>query len=141
IAASVSSGAYVRPAGEDVRAGDVVVQPGGTIGAAEVGLLATLGYSQVRVFRRPRVAILSTGTELADLGTEPGPGQIPNTNSYSLMAQVLEAGGEAFNLGVAADSLPVIEERLRWAAADILVSSAGVSGCEVDFVKEAFPQA
>src|SRR4030095_12974040 len=88
VAGSVASGAYVRRAGEDVRAGDVVVQPGGSIGAAEVGLLATLGYSQGRVFRRPRVAILSTGNELADLGTEPGPGQIPNTNTYSLMAQV-----------------------------------------------------
>src|SRR5262245_15834524 len=58
IAASVSSGAYVRPAGEDVRAGDVVVQPGGSIGAAEVGLLATDGYSQVRLLRRPRVRSL-----------------------------------------------------------------------------------
>ena len=137
----VEPGAYVRPAGEDVRPGDRMLEPGAVIGPAEIGLLATLGCSRVRVYRRPRVAILSTGTELADLGTEPGPGQIPNTNSYSLMAQVLEAGGEAFNLGVAADSLPVIEERLRWAAADILVSSAGVSVGEFDFVKEAFTKA
>jgi molybdopterin molybdotransferase len=137
----VEAGAYVRPAGEDVRPGDRMLEPGALIGPAEIGLLATLGCSRVRVYRRPRVAILSTGTELADLGTEPGPGQIPNTNSYSLMAQVLEAGGEALNLGVAADSLPVIEERLRWAAADILVSSAGVSVGEFDFVKEAFTKA
>ncbi|HEY7541791.1 MAG TPA: molybdopterin molybdotransferase MoeA, partial [Methylomirabilota bacterium] len=93
----IAPGAYVRPAGEDVRTGDVVVQPGGSIGAAEIGLLATLGYSQVRVYRRPRVAILSTGNELADLGTQPGPAQIPNTNTYSLMAQVTEAGAEPFN--------------------------------------------
>jgi molybdopterin molybdotransferase len=139
IAASVSSGAYVRPAGEDVRAGDVVVQPGGSIGAAEVGLLATLGYSQVRVFRRPRVAILSTGNELADLGTEPGPGQIPNTNTYSLMAQVIEAGAEPINLGVAPDQLDAITERIRWGldAADVLVSSAGVSVGELDLVRDA----
>ena len=101
----IAAGAYVRPAGEDVRAGDVVVEPGRTIGAAEVGLLATLGYSQVRVHRRPRVAILSTGNELADLGMEPGPGQIPNTNTYSLMAQVVEAGADPVNLGVAPDQL------------------------------------
>jgi molybdopterin molybdotransferase len=137
----VEPGAYVRPAGEDVRPGDRLLEPGAVIGPAEIGLLATLGCSRARVYRRPRVAILSTGTELADLGTEPGPGQIPNANSYSLMAQVLEAGGEAVNLGVASDSLPVIEDRLRWAAADILVSSAGVSVGEFDFVKEAFTKA
>jgi molybdopterin molybdotransferase len=139
LTASVSSGAYVRPAGEDVRAGDVVVEPGGSIGAAEVGLLATLGYSQVRVFRRPRVAILSTGNELADLGTEPGPGQIPNTNTYSLMAQVIEAGGEPINLGVAPDQLDAITERVHWGldAADVLVTSAGVSVGELDLVRDA----
>jgi molybdopterin molybdotransferase len=141
IRGGVAAGAYVRPAGEDVRPGDRMLEPGAVIGPAEIGLLATLGCSRVRVYRRPRVAILSTGTELADLGTEPGPGQIPNTNSYSLMAQVFEAGGEPINLGVATDSLTVIEERLRWAAADILVSSAGVSVGEFDFVKEAFTKA
>jgi molybdopterin molybdotransferase len=139
VSGRVVSGAYVRPAGEDVRPGDVVAQPGGTIGAAEVGLLATLGYSQVRVFRRPRVAILSTGNELADLGSEPGPGQIPNTNTYSLMAQVIEAGGEPINLGVVPDQLDAITERLRWglAAADVLVTSAGVSVGELDLVRDA----
>ncbi|PYO13218.1 MAG: molybdopterin molybdenumtransferase MoeA [Candidatus Rokuibacteriota bacterium] len=135
----IAPGAYVRPAGEDVRTGDLVVKPGGVVGAAEVGLLATLGYSQVRVYRRPRVAILSTGNELADLGTQPGPAQIPNTNTYSLMAQVIEAGGEPTNLGVAPDQLEAITERVRWglAAADVLVTSAGVSVGELDLVREA----
>ena len=135
----IAPGAYVRPAGEDVRAGDVVVKPGGVIGAPEVGLLATLGYSQVRVYRRPRVAILSTGNELADLGTQPGPAQIPNTNTYSLMAQVIEAGAEPVNLGVAPDQLEAITERVRWglASADVLVTSAGVSVGELDVVREA----
>src|SRR5881396_1412958 len=134
----IETGACVRPAGEDVRVGDVVVQPGHVVGAAEVGLLATLGYSQVRVFRRPRVAVLSTGNELADLGTEPTPGQIPNTNTYSLMAQVLEAGAEPINLGVAPDRLESITERLQWGlAADVLVTSAGVSVGELDLVRDA----
>jgi len=135
----IAPGAYVRPAGEDVRTGDLVVKPGGVVGAAEVGLLATLGYSQVRVYRRPRVAILSTGNELADLGTQPGPAQIPNTNTYSLMAQVIESGGEPTNLGVAPDQLEAITERVRWglAAADVLVTSAGVSVGELDLVREA----
>jgi molybdopterin molybdotransferase len=135
----IAPGAYVRRAGEDVRAGDVVVKPGGVIGAAEVGLLATLGYAQVRVYRRPRVAILSTGNELADLGSQPGPAQIPNTNTYSLMAQVIEAGGEPVNVGVAPDQLEAITERVRWglAASDLLVTSAGVSVGELDLVREA----
>ncbi len=134
----VARGAYVRPAGEDVRAGDVVVPPGQPVGAAEVGLLATLGYGRVRVHRRPRVAILSTGNELADLGTVAGPGQIPNTNTYSLMAQTLEAGAAPVSLGVVPDRLDAIVERLGWAAsADVLVSSAGVSVGELDLVREA----
>jgi molybdopterin molybdotransferase len=139
---TVAPAAFVRPAGEDVRPGDLVLEPGRRLGAAEVGLLATLGWNPVRVHRRPRVAILSTGDELADLGTEPGPGQIPNTNTYSLLAQVAEAGGEGINLGVAPDRREAIEERVRRAkAADVIVSSAGVSVGELDLVREALTRA
>ena len=139
---AVERAAYVRLAGEDVRMGDRVLDPGVTLSAAEVGLLATLGHAQVSVYRRPRVAILSTGNELADLGTEPGPGQIPNTNTYSLMAQVLETGGEPISLGVAPDRLEAIEERVRRAKdADVILSSAGVSVGELDLVREAFTRA
>ena len=136
--AATERGAYVRPAGEDVRAGDLVLEPGTVIGPAEIGLLATLGHAQVEVSRRPRVAVLSTGSELADLGVDPGPAQIPNSNSYSLMAQVMEAGGIAINLGVVPDRLEVIGERIRRGAeADVLVSSAGVSVGDLDLVREA----
>lgn len=135
---SVLRGAFVRPRGEDVRRGDHVLSPGQPLGPAEIGLLATLGHSPVRIHRRPRVAILSTGNELADLGTEPGPGQIPNTNTYSLMAQAKEAGAVPSNLGIAPDRLEAIEERLRWGReADVLISSAGVSVGELDLVREA----
>jgi molybdopterin molybdotransferase len=131
-------GAYVRPAGEDVRVGDLVLEAGARLGAAEIGLLATLGHSQVEVARRPRVAVLSTGSELADLGTEPGPAQVPNANTYSLMAQVMEAGGVAMNLGVAPDRLDAIGARIRGGReADVLVSSAGVSVGDLDLVREA----
>jgi molybdopterin molybdotransferase len=141
IPARVEAGAFVRPAGEDVRAGDVVVEAGQTISAAEVGLLAALGDARVRVYRRPRVAVLSTGNELAELGTEPEPGQIPNTNTYSLMAQAVEAGAEPVSLGVVPDRLEAIVERIRWAAsADVVVSSAGVSVGELDLVREALVQ-
>ena len=139
---TVDTGAYVRPRGEDLRVGDAVLAPGVAIGPAEIGLLATLGMSQVLVHRRPRVAILSTGNELAELGREPAAGQIPNTNSYSLYAQVLEAGGDPMNLGIAGDGLDAIEERLRWGAgADLLLSSAGVSVGDLDLVKTALTRA
>ena len=139
---SVDPAAYVRTAGEDVRVGDRVLEPGTVLSAAEIGLLATLGYGQVRVYRRPRVAILSTGNELADLGAEPGPGQIPNTNTYSLTAQVLEAGGEPVILGVAPDRLEAIAERVARARdADMLVSSAGVSVGDLDLVRKALTEA
>ena len=138
----VAPAAYVRPAGEDLRPGDTVLDAGIVIGAADIGLLATLGYTQVRVYRRPRVAILSTGNELADLGTEPRPGQIPNTNTYSLMAQVIECGAMAMNLGVAPDDAALIEARVRQAQeADVVVSSAGVSVGDLDFVKAALHSA
>jgi len=138
VARPVERGAHVRPRGEDVRVGDRVLDPGRPLGAAEIGLLAALGHSPVRVHRRPRVAILSTGNELADLGVEPGPGQIPNTNTYSLAAQALEAGADPVNVGVAPDRLEAIEERLRWAlSADVIVSSAGVSVGELDLVRTA----
>jgi molybdopterin molybdotransferase len=139
IARAVVPGAFVRPRGEDVRVGDRVMEAGRPVHAAEVGMLATLGHSPVLVHRRPRVAVLSTGDELADLGTEPGPGQIPNTNTYSLMAQVLEAGAEPVNLGVAPDLLEAIQARIRWGqGADVFVSSAGVSVGDLDLVREAF---
>jgi len=139
---AVEPGAYVRPAGEDVREGDLVLEPGRAIGAAEIGLLAALGRTQVTVGRRPRVAVLSTGNELADLGTEPTPAQIPNSNTYSLMAQVMETGGFPLNLGVVPDRLDAIAERIaRGAEADVLVSSAGVSVGELDLVREALVNA
>jgi molybdopterin molybdotransferase len=142
IATAVAAGAYVRPRGEDVRSGETVLGPGRALGAAELGLLATLGQSPVRVYRRPRVAILSTGNELADLGVEPGAGQIPDTNTYSLSAQTVEAGAEPINLGVAPDRLEAIEAHLaRGLGADALVTSAGVSVGELDLVREALVRA
>lgn len=139
---AIAEAAFVRPRGEDVRPGDRVLDPGQRLGPAEIGLLATLGHSPVRVHRRPRVAILSTGNELADLGVEPGPGQIPNTNTYSLMAQSWEAGAQPVNLGIARDELGAIEQRVGWGReADVLLSSAGVSVGEFDLVREALTRA
>jgi len=137
----ISPGEFVRPRGEDIRSGETTLEIGQVIGPAEVGLLATLGRSRVLVFRRARVAILSTGDEVVDLGGQIAPGKIRNSNTYALMAQVLEAGGEPINVGVAPDRRETIEERLRWGlSADVLISSAGVSVGEYDLVREALTQ-
>ncbi len=138
ISRPVAAGDFVRPRGEDMRAGETVLPRGRALGAAELGLLATIGRAQVNVVKRPRVGILSTGDEIVDLGGALGPGQIPNSNSYSLMAQVTESGAVPVNLGVAPDRLEDLETRLRWGGAcDMLISSAGVSVGEHDFVKAA----
>jgi molybdopterin molybdotransferase len=134
----VGAGEFVRPTGEDVGAGELALPAGQALGPAEIGLLATLGRSRPLVHRRPRVAILATGDELVDLGGALAPGKIPNSNTYSLMAQVVEAGGEPVNLGVAPDRLGEIEARLAAGrSADALISSAGVSVGDHDLVREA----
>jgi molybdopterin molybdotransferase len=132
------SGAFVRPRGEDMRTGETVLRGGHVLGPAEIGVLATLGRAQVSVVARPRVGILSTGDEIVDLGRPVGPGQIPNSNTYSLMAQVTETGAVPVNLGVARDRLEDIVARLGWGlGCDVVISSAGVSVGEHDFVKAA----
>ena len=134
----VREGDFVRPRGEDMKRGDRVLDRGRVLSAADVGLLATVGHARVSVIRRPRAGILSTGDELVDLGGTIGPGQIPNSNSYSLSAQVIEAGAVPVSLGIAGDRQDDIEARLRWGlGCDLLISSAGVSVGEHDFVKDA----
>jgi molybdopterin molybdotransferase len=134
----VDAGEFVRPRGEDIRAGETVLERGRRLAPADLGVLAAIGRFQVSVVKRPRVGILSTGDEIADIGAPLAPGQIRNSNSYALMAQVTEAGGAPVLLGVARDDLAEIEGRLRWGlGCDVLISSAGVSVGEHDFVKAA----
>ncbi|HSE02671.1 MAG TPA: gephyrin-like molybdotransferase Glp [Methylomirabilota bacterium] len=138
ISRPVAAGDFVRPRGEDMRRGERVLERARVLSAADIGMLATVGRSPVSVVRRPRVGILSTGDELVDLGGTIGPGQVPNSNSYSLTAQVIEAGAEPVSLGIARDRLADIEARLRWGlGCDLVISSAGVSVGEHDFVKDA----
>src|SRR3989442_1609834 len=113
VARPVKAGEFVRPRGEDMRAGESVLERGRLIGPAELGLLAALGHAQVRVVRKPRVGILSTGDEIVDLGGLLGPGQIPNSNTYSLTGQVIEAGRRPVPLRAPPDRLQEIDERLR----------------------------
>lgn len=134
----VPTGDYVRPRGEDIRPGDRLFEPGRVLSPGDIGVLATLGRTRVQVVRRPLVGVLSTGDEIVDLGGAVAPGQIPNSNTYSLMAQVRAAGAEPVSLGVARDRQDEIEARLRWGlGCDLLISSAGVSVGDHDFVKAA----
>jgi molybdopterin molybdotransferase len=133
----VEHGEYVRPRGEDIRRGEPVLGPGAVLGPPALGVLAALGRPLLRVYQRPRVAILSTGDELVEVDVTPRPGQIANSNSYTLGAQVLEAGGLPVHLGIARDNRQELEERFRAGlSADVLVSSAGVSVGDRDLVRE-----
>ena len=132
---SVDAGDYVRRAGEDIRPGDVAVRAGKSLGASELALLASIGETHVSVHRRPRVAILATGDELAELGSH-APGKLVDSNSLALTLRLRELGCDVTALGVARDEPEAIRARFEAAAgADVIVSSAGVSVGEKDFVK------
>jgi len=127
----------VRPAGEDVRAGQKVLEAGTVLTPAAIGMLASLGRAFVRVTQRPRVAILSTGDELVDVDEERPDGKIVATNTYTLVAQVRECGAEPVSLGIVPDQPDAIEGRLREAMhLDVIVSSGGVSVGDYDFIKD-----
>ncbi|MHB1170194.1 MAG: molybdopterin molybdotransferase MoeA [Longimicrobiales bacterium] len=137
------AGRNIRPRAEDLRQGDVAVRAGSAIRAAEIGVLAMVGATRVRVYRRPLAAILSTGDELVepDAFDEVLAGRrIANSNGPMLAAMVRAAGGHALPLGVAADTVDAIDQRIGsalGAVADVLVISAGASMGEHDLVKDA----
>lgn len=133
---AVPTGEAIRVAGEDVKEGAKVFSAGVRLNAAAVGMLANLGRASAYVHQKPRVAILSTGDELLDLGETPRAGQIFNSNSYALAAQVLEAGGEPVQLGIARDNAEDLERHLRdGLSADLVLTSGGVSVGDFDLVK------
>ena len=135
---AAAPGANVRPAGEDVRAGELVLRAGTILGPAQIGVLASLGLEQVTVTRRPRVAVLSTGDELLRPGEPLRPGAIYDSNGFSLASMVREMGAEPLVLDIAGDSVEALTARVREgvADADLLVTSAGVSRGDFDVVKE-----
>jgi len=127
----------IRRSGEDVKKGDRVISKGDTIRPAEVGMLASVGRSFVSVYQRPLVAILCTGDELVDVDGDLNEVKIISSNSYTLAAQVKDCGAIPLQLGIAKDRKEEIEERLRQGIrADVLISSAGISVGDYDFVKD-----
>ncbi len=133
----IQAGAHVRFKGEDLAQGDIPLRAGRVVRPPEISLLASLSQTHVLVHCRPRVAILSTGDELVEPGEAMGPGQIINSNSYALAAAVREAGGDPILLKIARDDSDnlseVMTEGLR---ADALITSAGVSAGDRDFVRD-----
>src|SRR5690348_7860695 len=135
---AVDAGAHVRPRGGDAHAGDVVVDAGARLGAPQLAALAAAGVATVRCARRPRVSILATGTELRAPGDELGPGEIYESNSVLLAAQVVSAGAIAEVLPVVGDDADATRAALERAlAADVLVTSGGVSVGPHDLVRAA----
>lgn len=135
-------GQNVRPAGQDIATGATVLRAGTCLDAGAIGLLAALGHAAVRVRRRPRVAILSTGDELVSVGLEPRPGQIINSNAHALAAQVREAGGVPVHAGIGPDEPRRLTAMIRTGLdADVLVTSGGVSVGDFDHVRDAYAQA
>lgn len=135
------AGRNVRERGEDVRRGDIVLRAGSVVRAGEVGVLATVGRSNISVHRRPRVGILSTGNELVDLDAFDrvlAGERIANSNSYALSASVQAVGAEPVRLGIARDDADSLANHLKPALAlDALVTTAGASVGEHDLVKDA----
>ncbi len=134
---AVEPGAYVRPAGEDVRRGTVALTPR-RLRPQDIGFLAMLGLARVPVRRRPRVALLSSGDELLPPGAPIAPGKIYDANSYSLQALIRRFGGQPLWLGRIPDTLEAARfalQRAVDAGADLLVSSAGVSMGAYDFLR------
>jgi molybdopterin molybdotransferase len=133
-------GSHLRAAGEDIAAGAVALWAGSPLGAAQLGLAAAVGLTSVPVSRRPRVLVLSTGSELVAPGRPLLPGQIYESNSALLAAAVEEAGGEARRLHFVPDDVDefLTTVRAELAGADLLITSGGVSAGAYEVVKDAF---
>ncbi|MCC6603191.1 MAG: molybdopterin molybdotransferase MoeA [Anaerolineae bacterium] len=140
---SVNSGDYIRHPGEDIEAGQTILEMGHILRPQEVGVLASLGISEVAVIRRPRVAILATGDELLEIDQPLQPGKIRNSNGFTQAAQVTALGAVPIGLGIAGDTETAVRQKLQEgleAQADLFISSAGVSVGAYDVVKAVLEQ-
>jgi len=134
---SVTPGQFITPRASEIAAGEVITTPGREIGPAELAVLASFGYAQVRVGRRPRVAVISTGSELVDVARKPDAAQIRNSNTYTIGAYAERAGAIVDDLGTVEDTSEATRDALIRAAdnRDIVITSGGVSMGDYDLVK------
>lgn len=130
----------VAPAGEDVKKGTKVVEAGQVLTPPEIGLIASLGVLDVEVVKKPRVAIISTGDELVEPGQKLMPGQIYNSNAYTLMSSIRRLAGQPIFIGITGDSKKkikrLIKESIEKRKADLIITTGGVSVGERDLVEE-----
>ena len=137
VTSSATVNQHIRPAGDDVNPGDPVISIGTELTAAHLGVLATIGVTEIAVIRRPRVGVISTGDELIDDGSPLAPGQIRDSNRLTLRKLLESHGFETIDLGLARDDEQVIETAMRAGAeaCDAIVTTGGVSMGDFDFVK------
>jgi len=131
-------GTNTRNAGEDLRAGEAALKRGQLVRPAEIGMMASLGIGEVAVYRKLRVAFFSTGDELVAVGTPLGPGQIYDSNRYTIYGLLVRLGCEVLDMGVIRDTPEDVEQAFKDAAraADVVITSGGVSVGEADYVKQ-----
>ncbi len=128
-----------RFAGEDIKKGDKILKQGDRLTSANIGLLSSLNYKEIKVYKQPEVAIISTGNEIVDIGEKIKSGQIRNSNSYTLYSEVKKYSAIPRYLGIAKDSIEDIKEKFVQAMnSDIIISTGGVSMGKYDFVKEIY---
>jgi molybdopterin molybdotransferase len=133
-----AAGQFINPRGAEARAGETLLGAGRRLGYAEIAVVASAGYTSLRVYAKPRVAILPTGDELVDIGRAPEPHQVRNSNAHALAAQVRRAGGTPWILAVAPDELAATRAAIEHALeADLLLLSGGVSAGKYDVVEQA----
>lgn len=137
IKSAIEPGSNIRPIGQDLAEGQLVLAEGVPLGAPEIGLLAMIGHTQVWVHPAPRVGVLSTGDELVEPGDRLKPGQIRDANRFSLMNAVRESGGQAIDLGKVTDQAETLQETIERGLrqADAVLTSGGVSMGQLDLVK------
>jgi molybdopterin molybdotransferase len=133
----VEAGDNIRLTGEDIKNGDLVIQRGTRLNSAHVGMLASLGIARIRVIRKPRVALLTTGDEVIGIDEEIMPGKVRNSNAYSLYCQVKQSGGAPVNMGTSRDEKDSLRERLKSCLdCDLIITSGGVSMGDYDYVRD-----
>jgi len=137
VPAALKPGVNFHRPGADLRAGERVLAAGEQLGPAELGLAAALGFPRLPVFRRPRVALMSTGDELVEVGEKPGKGQIVDSNRWALLAALREAGTDVKSLGIGPDQSDALRKLVGDALreVDVMVTSGGVSVGTHDLIK------